>query len=483
MLDEDRDGEALSESTSVATPEKMGGRGRELLLAIVATGLVSLAVTNPAFLVFAVCGGLTLVALLRFELFVYGLIFLLPWYPLLDAKPPFRDICLLLRFALLAGVWVVRRRQGKSTAEWIAGSKLKKGVLLFVGVATVSLLISSVPANASAYRSLVRLLSYVAVFFAITGWIEDRRQIVAMIRIMLASTIGVALFGFYQVHEKGYSDLYFHLYPLQEDTLEPWSGRITSLLFHFNSLAGYLNLVLPFALACMVLARDRVTRLLGWACQISGFAALYFTASRGGLIAYAGMLLLCFLFLVPKRVALVKIAVSLVLAAGLVLSMQETGSLGRVQEVDDFTQVTRLALWTTAGLIFLSHPVLGAGFGNYRSLYNDYLPGVRGDELDAHNLYLQFLAEMGMIGFLVFVVLVIAFARLAIKLARQGDPLPRLVGVGVGGALAATLMHGMVDYIFNVSPQSGAMLWLILGLGVAMSGSAPNPSAIEEGAT
>lgn len=449
---------------------RMAGVSQEFLLAALATILVSLAVTNPAFLVFAVCAGLAAVAVFRFEFFVYGLVLLLPWYPLIDVKPPFRDVFLLSRLVLLAGVWFIRRKQGLSVADWVLGSRIKKGVLIFAGVAVLSLLISSVPANANAYRSLVRLFSYLAVFFALAGWIERPQQVATIIKVMLISTIGVAAFGFYQIYERGYTDLYFHLYPLQEDALEPWTGRITSLLFHFNSLAGYLNLVLPFAIASMVLAKDRTLKILGVVCQITAVAALYFTASRGGLIAYGGMLAVTFFFLAPKRAALLKILLSLVLAAGLVLLLQEPGALGRVQEVDDFTQTTRLALWGAAGMMFLGHPVLGVGFGNYRALYNDYLPGVRGDELDAHNLYLQFLSETGVIGFLIFSVLVVAFVRLAIKLARRPDPFFRLVGIGVGGALAATLIHGMVDYIFNVSPQSGAMLWLVLGMGTAVAG-------------
>jgi hypothetical protein len=75
------------------------------------------------------------------------------------------------------------------------------------------------------------------------------------------------------------------------------------------------------------------------------------------------------------------------------------------------------------------------------------------------------LAETGIIGFLVFSILVIAFAGMALKLARQSDPLYRLIGVGMGGALAATLIHGMVDYLFNMSPQFGALFWLVLALG------------------
>ena len=35
----------------------------------------------------------------------------------------------------------------------------------------------------------------------------------------------------------------------------------------------------------------------------------------------------------------------------------------RLQSVDEFTLQSREALWGAAGLIFLDHPVLGAGFG------------------------------------------------------------------------------------------------------------------------
>jgi putative inorganic carbon (hco3(-)) transporter len=449
---------------------RLGDTRKEWLIVALAVATVLLAVTDSSFLVFAVCAGLVVAALLRFEFFVYGLVFLTPWYPLLDAKPPFHDLFLLLRLVLLAGVWVIRKRHGKSFTEWIGGSRLKKGVLVFTSVAVFSLLLSSQHANVGAYRSLVRLFSYLAVFFAMVGWLESRQQIITIIKVMLISTVGVALFGFYQVYERGYTDLYFHLYPLQEDALEPWAGRITSFLFHFNSLAGYLNLVLPFSIACMTFAQLRALRILGLVCHTMAGAALYFTGSRGGLIAYGGMLLISIWFLKPKRTAWPKILLSIGLAAGLVLSLQERGGGGRLQDVDEFTQTTRLALWGAAGAMFLGHPILGVGYGNYRSLYNDYLPGITPDQLDAHNLYLQFLAETGVVGFMAFCILMVTFARIAINLARQADSFYRLVGVGLGGALAASLIHGVVDYIFNASPQFGALFWLVLALGTVAWG-------------
>src|SRR5262249_4413566 len=150
-------------------------------------------------------------------------------------------------------------------------------------------LISPLRANLDAYRSLVRLFSYLAVFFAILGWVETRRQVVRILQLIAVSTIGVALFGFYQVIMDGYTDLYFHVYPLQEEALDEWSGRITSVLFHFNSLAGYLDLVIPFAVGFMMLARTRWLRYLGVLCVSTAGAALLLTGSRGGAIGCGGI--------------------------------------------------------------------------------------------------------------------------------------------------------------------------------------------------
>lgn len=458
----------MSTNTNTLTrPPRAAGLLVPGLIAVAAVATIALVVSDPTFLIVSLCVALALAAIFRFEWFVQAQVFLLPWYPLLDAKVPVRDISLVLRFVLLAGVVVIRRRQGKPWREWIFAGWLRKGIWIFAAIATASLLISALGPNVTAIRSLARLFSYLAFFLALIGWIERPYQIAAIIRIVLLSTIGVALFGFYQIWDGGYTDLYYHLYPLQEDSLQEWSGRITSFLFHFNSLAGYLNLVLPFSLAWMVLAKDRWMRYLATLCHGLTGAALYFTGSRGGLIAYAGMLLVALWFLKPRRVALLRVLLATALSVAMVFSFQrESAGEKRLQGVDEFTSASRFALWGAAGAMFVQHPILGAGYGNYRSLYGDYIPGAAPDQLDAHNLYLQFLSETGVIGFASFFAVIIGFIRLAIRLARSPDPFYRLVGIGTGGAIAATLIHGMVDYLFNVSPQFGALFWLVLALGL-----------------
>lgn len=452
-----------------------------VLVAAVAVTIIALLAATSATLIVALCIASVVVTVFRFEWFLYAQVFLLPWYPLVNTNLLLRDVSLLLRFFLLAGVWIIRSRENRSVRGWFVGNKIKKGILVFAAVATVSLLASALGPNIDAIRLLVRLFSYLALFFAISGWIETRKEIENAIKLVFYSGICVALFGLYQVWQNGYSDLYFYLYPLQEPSLEPWNGRITSFLFHFNSLAGYLNLILPLSVTCAVLGYKGWMRRLAFACYTLGLSALYFTGSRGGLLAHMVALVVMFYFFQPKGPRLARIVRVVAMAAVVVAFLRlpvrrEAESASRLQQIDEITSVSRLALWGAASAMFLDHPVLGVGYGNYRALYNDYIPGMAPNQLDAHNIYLQMLSEMGIIGFAAFCFLIFSLAAGALKLVRTSDPLFHLIGIGMGGALTATLVHGMVDYLFNVSPQFGGMFWLIMAMGmVALELSAQEP--------
>ncbi len=435
-----------------------------VLIAVASASAVALFVSEPSPFIVGVLVFLTLAALLRFDFFVYATVFLLPWCPLVDLNLPVRDVFLVLRFVLFVGVWIRLRRKNKSIHEWLFDTKRKKGIVLFAGISITSVLLSGVPANVPSYRALALLVSYIAAFFAIDGWLEDRTQLVRVLKLLLISTIGVALFGFYQAIEGSYTDFYFRLYPLHEEALEPWSGRITSFLIHFNSLAGYLNLVIPVAIVCGVLAKDRALKFLGFVCACAATVAVFLTQSRGGLLALIGVLVIAVWFLVPRLITRIKLLCAGALACILLLAPL-LNHFERLQGVDDFTEVTRLLTWQAAATLFLGHPALGVGYGNFRFLSGDLVPGAVPGTLDAHNLYLQLLAETGVVGFLGFTIFLGAFFVLSLKSMREQDPLSRVIAFGVCGAITATLIHGMVDYLFNVSPQFGTLFWLVLGLG------------------
>lgn len=84
---------------------------------------------------------------------------------------------------------------------------------------------------------------------------------------------------------------------------------------------------------------------------------------------------------------------------------------------------------------------------------------------DAHNLYLELLAETGLIGFVVFGVLILCALRAALRqFLNAPDECSRLIGLAVFTAIGGVLVHGTVDYLFHTTPQVTALFFLALGL-------------------
>jgi O-antigen ligase len=84
---------------------------------------------------------------------------------------------------------------------------------------------------------------------------------------------------------------------------------------------------------------------------------------------------------------------------------------------------------------------------------------------DAHNLYLELLAETGIVGFLVFGGLVFLALRTAMRQFRKTQTeFNRIVALAIFAAICGVLVHGTVDYLFHTTPQVTALFFLVLGL-------------------
>ena len=447
------------------------GVREELLIVTIVLGLVIAALASPLALPLAVSGAVFVLAALRIKPLLLVVIFFLPITPFLNWNFPIRDLSTLVRLAFFAGTVVYRVSHRKDLRQWLWSGWLTRALLGYFAVATLSAVFFRSP-TLDAQRELMRLASYTCFYYVITDWIERIDDIATILKALMASTMLVALFGFYQIVIGGYSAIYDVLYPVQEELLQipPWEGRITSFLEHFNGLAGYLNLVIPFCLGfALCSAGPGLRRLSRW-CFALASIALVFTQSRGGLLAYAVMLVASACFFAPthktrmRRIAFVVVALII------------TGALAgiffqRLTEVDEFTAVSRLAIWGGALTVFAGSPLTGIGYGNLRGLLGGLIGLPDGWMGDAHNLYLELLAETGIVGFLTFAVLIAIALRLALKHYRNSrDEFGRMIGFAVFAAICGVLVHGTVDYLFHTTPQVAVLFFMVLGM---LKGSAP----------
>jgi O-antigen ligase len=437
----------------------------ELLIVGVALTLVVSALLSPLTLPLAVAGVVFILAALRFKLLLSFVVFFLPVTPFLNWDFPIRDLSTLVRFSFFAGVVVYRLTHRKELRDWLWSGWLTRAILGYLLVAIASAVLLN-PLTLDAQRELMRLASYVCFYYVITGWNQTDNDTRTLLKVLMTSTIAVAIFGLWQALTGGYTSLYDVLYPVQEEIsqIPAWEGRITSFLEHYNGLAGYINLVMPFSLAFATGGSDPVFRTLSKWCLALGGTALLLTQSRGGLLAFVAILLIHACLSARDRKTRMR-RVAIVLVVCLLAGVAAGSFFQRLGEIDDFTTVSRLAIWGGAFTVFAQSPMLGTGFGNLRSLMGGLLNLPDGWTGDAHNLYLELLAETGLIGFMVFIFLMIYALRTAVKQFRKTrDEFGRIIGIAAFAAICGVLVHGTVDYLFHTTPQVTALLFLVLGL-------------------
>jgi tetratricopeptide (TPR) repeat protein len=115
-----------------------------------------------------------------------------------------------------------------------------------------------------------------------------------------------------------------------------------------------------------------------------------------------------------------------------------------------------------------AHPIIGGGAGSYEAEWNKYRPNdlkVR----DAHNLYLETLAELGVVG-LVLLVAVLGMPFVA-AFWRRRDPLVPFAF----GAFTAYLAHAIVDWDWELAGITVTALLIGFACLREAHGSDPRP--------
>lgn len=455
----------MDETMTTALPGKRQSSRMAVIIAVAAVSLVVASYANLLVLALALGMVALVLASVRFKPLLLAVVFFLPVAPFLSWDFVIKDLGTLLRVCLFAGALVSRLRNRESIRNWLFSGRMTWAMLGYCAVAFCSAVVFNAPTGAAA-RELMRLASYLCFYYVISDWVRSDDDFAGVAKALMLSTLCVVAFGFYQVAVGDYSRLYDALYPVQDELLKnpPWSGRITSFLSHFNGLAGYLNLVIPFCIGFALRARDVVLRRLSVMCFVFSSIALLLTQSRGGLLTYAGILLLSAYFLVPTRKlriqwtgALLAMEAACAVVVGMVFE--------RLAGVDQYTAITRLGVWAGAASVFTGAPLAGIGFGNLRESLGGVIGLPEGAVLDAHNLYLELLSETGIMGFAAFAVFMVIALRLALRIRRraQGD-MEGVIGFAAFAGIAGVLLHGLVDYMFHTTPQFAALFFLVLGL-------------------
>ncbi len=244
---------------------------------------------------------------------------------------------------------------------------------------------------------------------------------------------------------------------------------------HPNQLAMYLELSAPMFLALALAPRDwaygdgwwRISRRLRpvWA---AGFAiallGLVLSQSRGGLVGMSiGLLAVLGLARPGLRLSFVRVApVALIGATAFLTVSIGIVAAGVASFTNQETLVTpgnfavqeRLSHWAAAVEMAKEHPLLGVGAGNFDANYRDVTRvwRFRIGRGHAHDTYLHFLAQSGVVGLMAYVALLLGVALIIIRTLRilpDGSRLSLLIGAA--GVTAAIATHAIFEYVHVLS--------------------------------
>jgi O-antigen ligase len=204
--------------------------------------------------------------------------------------------------------------------------------------------------------------------------------------------------------------------------------------------AGGLALLLGFALRSRE-PLEVVALFVGVAMVI---ATVFLTESRGGLIA---------MLLVPGVYAVRRYGIRALLpAAAFAVPVLAIG--GRSDEAADLSTAMRYEAWATGLDMWHHSPIFGVG----ARMFSEH------HYLTAHNSYVLMLAELGLVGLLLFVAIVYLCVKTLLVGLRE---LRRLPGTGVAQVWGMSLLAAMAGIAFQINTLSFAyhpVLWLFFGL-------------------
>ncbi|GCE11792.1 O-antigen ligase family protein [Tengunoibacter tsumagoiensis] len=381
-------------------------------------------------------------------------------------------------------------------------------IALTLGLLILLMLLSATVTSslATSLKEIVKWLECAVILLLGTQYIRTRRQIWTLVLLITLAALSQSLLG--------YTQALFNLGPasfIRDATL-----RVYGTFGQPNPLAGYINVSLVMMIALVLLANNlRLQVLAGIAIVVLG-GVEYYTLSKGGWLALVVALIAILLLGYPRlrpwiytglicMVALIsafligalpeKYLDPILLKAGII-------DISFVQPTHaSYANSERVAHWVAGVQMFLEHPFLGVGIGNYGVVYAPtYTVGIFVIPLGhAHNYYINMAAEAGIFALLALLAflttsfragarsfrrinqayhhrrtqlkglqhgLACSIPTLSVPALKRITP-DRALAIGLLAALISVCVHNLVDnlYVHGMTILFALLLVLLIRLG------------------
>ncbi|WP_054871585.1 O-antigen ligase [Caloranaerobacter sp. TR13] len=369
-------------------------------------------------------------------------IFILPFVP--KAYSLVYLICLFMVF-IFRQIFIVKR-------------DLKKSVLgAFIFALALAMLISTLTSYnpEGSFRDLVIHFSSLGFLIVVVNSIENKKQLNSILTLFVFTTVLVAIYGLYQYKTGIKLDRAWVDVSINPDI----NTRVFSVFGNPNILAEYLIMSIPISISLFWFTKKLLKKLIFLLSSLILIGTLILTFSRGGWLGFAFGLLI-FVVLVEKRLLL-----SLIPAGVLAIFIMPSSVIHRITTIgnlSDSSNAYRIKVWTITLDIIRDNWMTGVGFGYipFRETFVKYIRTM--NVYHAHNMYLETLAEMGIGGFVLFILFIFIIYKYAIiTLMKNNDRYLKTITAGALAGLSSVLFHGLFENVLYL-PRIIITFWTLI---------------------
>ena len=348
--------------------------------------------------------------------------------------------------------------------EGISQTPLNLTILVYLTICFFSIFISTNP-KISTRTFFGKIVQDILFFFVLVDALNSERRFRNFLYILFLSATLLGVDGIYQYFT--HKDFIRHRPIIFEN-------RIYTTFPSPNDFGCYLVAVIPFLIAAFFTKISfKVDRFLLAGLFVLLFTCLVMTVSRGAWFAFMASALFLGVWIYSIGVFFLLLTLFIIITQPFYppLIKERLGSLFfgfDATNVGDPGSVERKIFWQTGWNMFKSSPWIGLGLGTFMFNFERFVPKTyRFGPAYAHNCYLQILSELGLIGLVSFLAILVLFFYSGVKiLYKRQETFSWYILLASLAALLGYCVQMAVDTTFY-SLDLGLLFWILLGLGVA----------------
>jgi len=421
------------------------------------------------------------------RMIVAGLLALMIWAPLpLGSNRDWSEAVLILFVSILAFLWGIHLFRSSETNQKLNRAGLVMlGLLVFTQAWVAIQWLFGFSANpAATFKYLILGVSYTLIFLMFLSLFNTRKRLTLLLSVFLVSGAFQAFWGASMVLS-GVEWLF-------GVPKEHYLGKATGTFVNRNHLAGYLEMTIGLGIGLMLALRDGqafrwrniIELLLGPKTKIRlaiviMVIGLVMTQSRMGNAGFFSSLLIVgsiFVLITKEH----RLRNSLLLVSFIIIDMIVISQYFGLERLKDRLVSTEVSVSQEGGkLVFdindlrglaftnsiplaQEKALIGHGAGSYEVVFIGHAGPNFGGHFDhAHNDYIQFWVEFGLIGALPLLIFAVIALYQAFRALKHKQSVYR-TGIGFGAAMAiiAIMIHSSSD--FNLQIPANAMTFVVV---------------------